>query len=215
MFKKPSIVSTVKKVMPSVVSIVVTKNFENFKKDFGKVIIDSNKFSIDDIPEDKIDKDGNIEVGGGSGFIVNKDGIILTNRHVIAEPNTDYSVILSDSRKFDAKVIARDPLEDIAILKIDPGKEKLPTVEMSKSEKLELGQGVLSFGNVLGVFQNTVSYGIVSGLSRSIQASIDSKSVDVEIRGLIQTDAAINPGNSGGPLTDTEGNVIGINIAVV
>lgn len=207
-------IETIDDVMPSVVSVVISKKFEELKKDVDNISNPQSTLSIKDIPKENIDAKGNVEIGGGSGFIVDKSGIILTNRHVIAEPDTSYKVILSDGEEFDAKVLARDPMDDIAILKIDPEDRDIPKVHLGNSDSLKLGQSVLAFGNVMGRFQNTVSKGIVSGLSRSIKAKIDSESPSVEMRGLIQTDAAINPGNSGGPLTDTDGNVVGINVAV-
>ncbi|MFA5084176.1 MAG: trypsin-like peptidase domain-containing protein, partial [Candidatus Paceibacterota bacterium] len=113
-----------------------------------------------------------------------------------------------------AEILARDPNNDVAILKIEPPAEGLTTVSLGDSGEIELGQTVMAIGNALGLFKNTVSSGIVSGLSRSIAAQADVNSFQ-ELRGLIQTDAAINPGNSGGPLVDIFGNAIGINVAVV
>lgn len=201
--------------MPAVVSIVISKNLEELKKELGKIADIIPGFSISDIPPEKIDAHNNVQIGGGSGFIADPTGIILTNRHVISESTANYTIMLSSGRKFEAEVLARDPLDDIAILKISPGKTKLPALDLGDSENLKLGQTVLAFGNVLGLFQNTVSKGIVSGLSRSITARINPNAPPYEMRGLIQTDAAINPGNSGGPLTDIEGKVVGINVAVV
>lgn len=213
--EKSQIVATVKKVMPAVVSVVISKKLKKLKRDLSKIANAVPGFSMDDIPEESIDADGNVRIGGGSGFIVNQDGTILTNRHVVSESGVEYAVTLSDGSKFPASILARDPLDDIAILKIESGKTKLPTVQLGNSEELKLGENVLAFGNILGVFQNTVSSGIVSGLSRSIAARITPQSPTFEMRGLVQTDAAINPGNSGGPLTDMEGRAIGINAAVI
>ena len=201
--------------MPAVVSVVISKKMKELKRDLSKIANTVPGFSMYDIPEENIDADGNVRIGGGSGFIVNQDGTVLTNRHVVSESGVEYAVTLSDGSKFPASVLARDPLDDIAILKIEPGKIKLPTVKLGNSEELKLGENVLAFGNILGVFQNTVSSGIVSGLSRSIAARINPQSPAFEMRGLVQTDAAINPGNSGGPLTDMEGRAIGINAAVI
>ncbi len=208
------IIKTIKKVMPAVVSVVISKKLEDLKKELPELdpAFSDPRFQI---PPDKIDARGMVQVGGGSGSIVDKKGIILTNKHVIAEPRAEYIVILSSGEKLNARVLARDPLDDVAILKIDSPDGSLPTVELGDSNNLELGQTVIAFGNVLGIFQNTVSTGIISGLSRSISAKTDPTSPVQEMRGLIQTDAAINPGNSGGPLTDIFGRVIGINAAVV
>ncbi len=153
--------------------------------------------------------------GTGSGFIVSADGYILTNRHVVSDIEGQYTVVMNDAahagQKYKATVLARDPNDDIAVLKID-GKN-LPFVHLGDSSKLQVGQTVIAIGDALGQFDNTVSKGIVSGLSRSIEAA-DGFSASETLHGLIQTDAAINPGNSGGPLLDLNGNVIGMNTAV-
>lgn len=154
------------------------------------------------------------EISGGSGFIVSSQGLILTNRHVVGDTKADYSVILNGGEKLPAVVLSRDPLNDVAILKIEAGSRKLPVIPLCNSSKLELGESVIAVGNALGVFKNSVSLGIVSGLSRSVFAR-ESKRKFEELHGLIQTDAAINPGNSGGPLINSAGKAIGINVAVV
>jgi len=205
-------IRTIRQVMPAVVSIILSKNLEELKKELPAA--SKNKPNALRIPPEKIDAHGMVQVGGGSGFIVDKKGIILTNKHVIAESGVSYTILMNMNESYEAEVLARDPINDVAILKINP-KKNLPTVELGDSDNLELGQTVLAIGNALGLFKNTVSKGIVSGLSRSVQAKSDSTSVVQELRGLIQTDAAINPGNSGGPLVDIYGRAIGINAAVV
>lgn len=189
--REKRITKVVERIMPAVVSITVSKNNEE---------------------ENFVSKDF---VSGGSGFIVKKNGTVLTNRHVIADPKAEYEITLGSGRKFKAELLARDPVQDIAILKIDPGKNRLPVVPLGDSRNIKLGESVLAFGNVLGLFKNTVSAGVISGLSRSITAQIDKSSEPSEIRGLIQTDAAINPGNSGGPLVNLSGKAVGINIATI
>jgi len=154
-----------------------------------------------------------IQIGGGSGAIVDPSGIILTNKHVVYEQDADYTVITNDDKHYSAKVLARDPINDIAILKIDA--ENLPAVELGDSSNLQLGQTVIAIGNALGEFTNTVSMGVISGLSRYITAQASLAGHSEELRGLIQTDAAINPGNSGGPLVNLAGQVIGISSATV
>lgn len=205
----------IKKVMPSVVSIVISKSLEEIEKELPTELMPLFPFGAPEIkiPDDKIDAHGMVQIGGGSGFITSPEGIILTNKHVISEPNAQYTVVTSDGKKYAAEILARDPLEDIAILKIDGS--KLPVAKLGDSSKIDLGQNVLAIGNSLGLFQNTVSAGIVSGMLRSINAKTDAKSPAQELRGLIQTDAAINPGNSGGPLINLKGEVIGINAAIV
>lgn len=205
--------------MPAVVSIVIAKSLDEITKEFAAEQTGANgqkkrKPVSLSIPKSKIDAHGMVQVDGGSGFIVEKSGVILTNRHVVAERNAAYFVVTNDNTRFEAEVLARDPVDDIAILKIR-APEPLPTLPLGDSTKLELGQSVLAFGNALGIFQNTVSMGIISGLSRSITAHPGRKLPPQEMRGLIQTDAAINPGNSGGPLTDIFGQVIGINAAII
>ena len=198
--------------MPAVVSIVISKNLEELEKEMAK------EFPLFGpqikIPEENVDSRGMVKIGGGSGFIVDKEGIIITNRHVVADSNAEYMVVTADDKKLKAEILARDPNNDVAILKIEPPAEGLTTVSLGDSGEIELGQTVMAIGNALGLFKNTVSSGIVSGLSRSIAAQADVNSFQ-ELRGLIQTDAAINPGNSGGPLVDIFGNAIGINVAVV
>ncbi len=206
----------IRKSMPAVVSIVISKKLEEVEKEFPiqnfmpLAPFDKPEFKI---PEDQVDARGMVQIGGGSGFIVESDGIILTNKHVLADGNVEYTVITTDGKKYQAEIIARDPVDDIAILKIPV--KNLPTISLGDSSTLELGETVAAIGNSLGLFRNTVSAGIISGLSRSITAKPDGKSPIQELRGLIQTDAAINPGNSGGPLINLKGKVVGINAAII
>lgn len=214
---KSQIVETVKKVMPAVVSIVISKSLEEIEKEIPPEVLPFLPFGQQhphlDIPPEEIDARGMVKIGGGSGFIVNENGTILTNKHVVADPKAEYTVITHDNRKFEAEVLSRDPIDDIAIVKIKA--KNLPVVRLGNSEKMELGEDVLAIGNALGMFKNTVSRGIVSGLSRSIRAATAPMMAPQELRGLIQTDAAINPGNSGGPLVNMDGEAIGINSAIV
>lgn len=212
------IISTVKKVMPAVISITISKNRADVEKEMKEIMPEGKgkKKTAEpfEIPLDKIDADGMVQVGGGSGFITDASGVILTNKHVIAETGAKYTVTANDGVEFVAEILARDPINDVAILKIKP-EHNLPYVALGDSDAAELGQSVLAIGNALGIFKNTVSQGIVSGLARSVSAQADPDSPPQELRGLIQTDAAINPGNSGGPLVDLRGKAIGINAAVV
>lgn len=200
--------------MPAVVSIIISKSLEEIEKEmahefYGHIPLGG----LPEIPEEAVDAHGMVKIGGGSGFIVDPAGIIITNKHVVIDPNSEYMVLLNNGQKLKARVLARDPVEDIAILKVEA--KDLPTVKLGDSAKTELGEEILAIGNALGLFRNTVSFGIVSGLSRSIKASSDPHSPVQEMRGLIQTDAAINPGNSGGPLVNLNGEAIGINAAIV
>ncbi len=157
-------------------------------------------------------KTENKQIGGGSGFVVSEDGLILTNKHVVEDEKADYTVITNDGEKHKAQVLARDPIQDLAIIKIN--KTGLPVAKLGDSSSLRLGQTAIAIGNALGEFSNTVSVGVVSGLSRSVTASSGMGSSE-DLKNLIQTDAAINPGNSGGPLLNLKGEVIGINTAIV
>ena len=142
----------------------------------------------------------------GSGVIVRPDGIILTNNHVVAG-GTDIVVALSDKREFKARVLLSDARIDLAVLKIDPGSERLPVVPFADSDRVQVGDLVLAVGDPFGVGQ-TVTMGIVSALARTQISAGDHQF-------FIQTDAAINPGNSGGALVTTDGRLAGINTAIV
>ncbi len=149
---------------------------------------------------------------GGSGFIVDRSGIVVTNIHVIDPKQQHYIVTTIDHAAYSATLISTDTIHDIAFLRMDQPK-KITALSLGDSTKLKLGQSVLAIGNVLGLFQNTVSSGIVSGLLRNVNAR--NETIQEELHGLIQTDAAINPGNSGGPLITLDGKAIGINSASV
>jgi serine protease Do len=149
--------------------------------------------------------------------------MVLTNKHVVLDEEADYTIFTTDGRKFPAKVLAKDPLQDLAILKIE--KEKIvdsdgefqlkpfSVVKLGDSSGLQIGQTIIAIGNALGEFRNTVSVGVISGLGRTITASGGGFVETIE--DVIQTDAAINKGNSGGPLLNLKGEVIGINTATV
>ena len=208
MLEKSPIIEVAKKVCPAVITIVITKDLPKIEGfyffPFGDQKLIMPKF-------DK--KKERTKIGGGSGFIISADGYVLTSQHVVADPKADYTVILEPKKKYPAKVISRDTISDVAILKINA--KNLPYLELGNSEKIELGQTAIAVGNALGEFHDTISTGVVSGLSRYITAYSGLTRQAESLRGLIQTDAAINPGNSGGPLVDVEGKVIGINTAMV
>jgi len=155
----------------------------------------------------------------GTGFILNAEGIIITNRHVVPSEASKVSVTLSDGTELDnVSVIGRtnegDPL-DVAFLKVNDKRDKtLVPVKMGDSSKMQVGDKVIAIGNALGQFQNTVTAGIISGHGRSIQASDGSIANSETLEDLFQTDAAINQGNSGGPLVNVNGEVVGINTAL-
>lgn len=152
--------------------------------------------------------------GAGTGIVVSEDGYVITNKHVIKNAS-DIAVTTSDGLIFDnVKTIGKDPLNDVAFLKIN-GAKKLKPAKLGNSSTLQIGQNVVAIGNTLGLYQNTVTSGIVSGLGRPAAASSQSGGSAESLNDLIQTDTAINPGNSGGPLVNLAGQVIGINTAIV
>lgn len=153
-----------------------------------------------------------IEQNIGSGFVIDKDGLIVTNKHVVADTEATYKILTNDNKTFDVKKISLDPLNDLAILKID-AKNLIP-LPLADSSKLKLGQHVIAIGTPLGEFTNTVTSGIVSGLGRGITAGSPYEQFVERLDNVIQTDAAINPGNSGGALINLAGQVVGVNTAV-
>ncbi len=152
-----------------------------------------------------------VQVGGGSGFIIKSDGLIVTNRHVVDSATAKYKVVLADGKEYEARLVAKDPVLDVAFLDIDA--ENLPIIPLGDSDKLKLGQTVIAIGYALAEFGNTVTRGVVSGINRRVVAG-DNSGMSEVIEEAIQTDAAINPGNSGGPLLNLAGEVVGINTAV-
>ncbi len=210
-----TIVNIAEKSSPAVVSIVISKYVPILEKyyidPFQDLPPELRPFFEFKIPQLREKGKRKQKVGGGTGFIVSADGLIVTNKHVVIDPEAEYTVYLNDGRKFKAKVLARHPVDDLAILKIDAN--NLPTLPLGDTTKLKLGQFVIAIGNALGEFQNTVSFGVISGLNRTITASDEEGRVE-RLEGLIQTDAAINFGNSGGPLLNLRGEVIGVNTAI-
>lgn len=202
------IIEIVKKITPAVITIVVSKDLPKIEG-FYLFPFEGQKFAIPKINKGK----ERTKIGGGSAFIASEDGLVLTACHVVGDPTAEYTVLLEPDEKYLAKVLARDPVTDIAILKIKT-RAKLPYLELGDSEQIELGETVIAVGNAFGEFHDTVSTGVISGLSRLITAYSGLTQQATRLRGLIQTDAAINPGNSGGPLVNMEGKAIGINTAV-
>ncbi len=199
----------VEKVRPAVVSVVITKDLSKMYGQF----YDDNFFSpFFKITPPAENGDGKQEIGGGTGFFASSDGMIITNKHVVQDKDADYTVITQSGDKYEARVLARDPVEDFAVLKVDG--ENFPTVELGDSDTLKVGQTVIAIGNSLGQYQNSVTKGIVSGLGRDITAGDSSGRSSEKLQNIIQTDAAINQGNSGGPLISLSGQVVGINTAV-
>ena len=155
-----------------------------------------------------------VSEGAGSGIIISKDGYVMTNRHVVPEDVDKVTVITSDGKEHkNVDVIGRDPTNDLAFLKIQ-GVDNLTPATIGDSNQVTAGQKVVAIGNALGIFRNSVTSGIISGLGRPIEAQDVNSGTSEQLDNLFQTDAAINPGNSGGPLVNLKGEVIGINTAI-
>lgn len=212
MKQKSPIVAIAKRVCPAVITVVVSKDLPKIES-FYSFPFGGKEYLMPKMEKGAKEKVEKTQIGGGSGFIVSRDGYVLTSNHVVADVTADYTVILDPKHKYPAKVLSRNQINDIAVLKIDA--KSLPFVELADSNKIEMGEEVVAVGNALGEFHDTISAGIVSGLSRFITAfgGVDHQSQN--LKGLIQTDAAINPGNSGGPLVNMDGQVIGINTAMI
>lgn len=187
------IIDAIDEVMPAVVSVVSTTEFS------AGVLKNVN-------PED---------VYGGTGFIVDSGGLILTNKHVVADKSVEYKAVLNDGTQYPLEILSEDPIDDISVLKIvsDTALD-LPVVEFGDSDDLKIGQRVIAIGNALAVYGNTVTSGIISAKGRDVLAYNDFGDAVQNMSGLIQTDAAINLGNSGGPLINLDGQVIGMNAAL-
>jgi len=214
---------TVEKVVaaasPAVVSVVASKDvpiLERFFVDpFGddpllKEFFGDQGPSIQ-IPQLRQKGTRRQDVSAGTGFFVSTDGLIITNKHVVADQEAEYTVLMNDGKKLAARVLARDPVQDVAVLRV--AGSSFPSLRLGDSSQIKIGQTVIAIGNALGEFRNTVSVGVVSGLQRSIVARGGAGGPEA-LQELIQTDAAINPGNSGGPLLNIRGEAIGINTAV-
>ncbi len=198
-------INAVKKIGPSVITVAEESPPQQQIFNFGP-------FSIFGLPQEQAQPQSI-----GSGFIVSSDGFIVTNKHVVSDIGAKYQVISSNDKKYKVQKIYRDPLNDIAILKINPGEnpgQTLKPVEMGDSSKLQVGQFAVAIGTALGEFRNTVTTGVISGLGRGITAGDQFQGYVEKLDNVIQTSAAINPGNSGGPLVNSSSQVIGINTAI-
>jgi serine protease Do len=206
-----AIVLAAKKVSPAVVSIAVTQTrivtyspfsspfFDDFWRDFFKDFFPQRRYKE--------------EIKGlGSGVIIDPTGYIVTNSHVV-ENATEIKVSLPDGRSFDGEIIALDPEEDLALLKIN-GKD-LPYAQLGNSDDLLIGEWVIALGNPFGFLiedtKPTVTVGVISAVNREVRGRTEGR----VYKNMIQTDAAINPGNSGGPLVNILGEVIGINTFIL
>lgn len=239
-------IDAIQKVAPAVLSIVATKDLEVFRQqpmspffmfpqdpfggDFGfqfPQLQPQQPQKKDTQPQYKRQK-----VAGGTGFLVTDDGLGLTNKHVIADKEADYTALTKEGKEYDVEVVSRDPVNDLGVIQIHEkstdkegrktGEKKnfgakpkdMPFVQLGDSSKIKVGQRVFAIGNARGEYENSVTAGIISAIGRQIQASGLRGGQQETLSGLIQTDAAINFGNSGGPLINAAGEVIGINTAV-
>ncbi len=203
-----SITEVVQQDSPAVVSIIISKDLNQYQQDFNNPFFFDPFFQFRNQPKNTTPQFQ--ETGAGSGFFISSEGLILTNKHVVSDESAKYTVLTQDGKQYDAKVVATDPVNDLALVKVDI--KNAPTLTFADSSKIEIGQQVIAIGNSLGQYANTVTTGIVSGIGRNIVAGGNNSSENLE--GVIQTDAAINPGNSGGPLLNIYGEVIGVNTAI-
>lgn len=199
---------------PGVVSIIQYINLQQIRQD------SNNPFGDYMAP---LGGENWTEAGGGTAFLINEDGVAITNKHVISDESGMYVAFLSDGTEFDVRVEAIDSGNDFAILQLIPPQDdelaqeyvgEFPYIELGDSAAMEVGQRVLAIGNALAEYDNTTTAGIISAMGRKIVASSGTPDSTSTLYGLIQTDAAINPGNSGGPLINLAGQAIGINTAV-
>ncbi len=191
---------------PAVVSLVVSKEVPQMEK-FYKNILPFG-FSVPSYRQVGTKEE---EVAGGTGFFISPDGYLVTNNHVIDIEESSYTVYLNDGTSYPATLIAADEMLDVALLKVE-SPSALPFLEFGSSDEVRVGQAVVAIGNALGEYRNTVSSGVISGVSRTVVAQKGGGDEE-RLQDILQTDAAINPGNSGGPLLDLSGKVIGVNVA--
>lgn len=199
-------IRAIQKAMPSVVSILVYEELE------------ASYINPQTEKEEKFKQKE--KRGEGTGFIISEDGLILTNKHVVNATRSripELKVVLNDGTQVLANLVGKDPAHDLAVLKIGQprGSEhlKFPFLELADSSKLQVGATVIAIGNSLGLYKNSATKGIVSGLGRALSAGDNFGKVET-FDNLIQTDAEINIGNSGGPLINLEGRVVGVNVAI-
>jgi len=218
--QEQAVINVVKQASPAVVSIIIIKEvpvYEVYYEDY----IDVFGFGVR-VPRQRQNGTEKQRVGGGTGFIVSSDGLVITNKHVVSDKDAFFTVITNEGNDYSATVLARDPFQDLAILKIEREntldssggiiQKQFPTVELGDSSAIQIGQTVVAIGYALGEFRNTVSVGVISGEGRTITAS--GGGISETLTDILQTDTAINKGNSGGPLLNLRGEVIGVNVAM-
>ncbi len=205
-YQESVVTKVVEEVLPSVVTVGINKTISS--SDFFEIDPLDPFGSFRKIPG----RNRKVEQNIGSGFIISEDGLIITNKHVVSDSEATYKVLTNDNKKLDVVKIYRDPLNDLAILKVNAS--GLKPLKLGNSDNLKLGQMAIAIGTPLGEFTNTVTVGILSGLGRGITAGSPFEGYVEKLDNVIQTDAAISPGNSGGPLLNSAGQVIGINTAI-
>ncbi len=201
-YQESVVTKAVENTLPSVVTIGISKTTTDNRVEFNP--LDPFNFAPGN--------ERTIEQNIGSGFIVSEDGLIITNKHVVLDTEAAYTVLTNDGTEYDIEQIYRDPLNDLAIVKINA--QNLKPLPLGDSTKMKLGQMAIAIGTPLGEFQNTVTVGVVSGLGRGITAGSPYEGFVEELDNVIQTDAAISPGNSGGPLLNSSGQAVGVNTAI-
>jgi S1-C subfamily serine protease len=200
------VIDAVEKASPSVVTIGITKTSR-----VGD-IFEINPFDPFSPFRTRPGREQTLEQDIGSGFVVSQDGLIVTNKHVVSDTEAKYRVILKDDTSYDVQKIFRDPVNDLAILKINAS--GVDPIALGDSSGIKVGQMAIAIGTALGEFRSTVTVGVISGVGRGITAGSPFEGYVERLDNVIQTDAAINPGNSGGPLLNSSGQVIGVNTAV-
>ncbi len=209
--EEENVIKIVKQTQPAVVTIIISAPAGKVNRNAEILEFDPfDPYSPFKISPDKQESDSALQVGSGSGFFVSADGLVVTNKHVVTFEGAEYSVMTYDGKELPAKLLATDPVLDIAFLKVEGS--GFSHLNFADSDALVPGQTVIAIGNALGEFNNTVTKGVISGLNRRIVAGNGLESELIEEA--IQTDAAINPGNSGGPLINLNGKVVGLNTAV-
>lgn len=204
--EESAVIQAIDTAIPSVVTIGISKTTTT-----------RNLFELDPFnpfsPFNRIPQESKkIEQNIGSGFIISEDGLIVTNKHVVSDTDAKYQVLTNEDKKYDVSKIYRDPLNDLAIIKINT--KGLKPLSLGDSSGIKLGQFAIAIGTPLGEFKNTVTQGIISGLGRGITAGSPFEQYVERLDNVIQTDAAISPGNSGGPLINLRGSAIGVNTAI-
>jgi serine protease Do len=201
------VIDVVDKVSPAVVTVGITKT-----KRVGDIFKIDPFSPFAPFQKPQTGTSQKVEQDIGSGFIVAADGLVVTNKHVVSDSTAKYKIITKDDKTYEVTKIYRDPVNDLAILKISAS--DLPVVSMGDSSKIKVGQLAIAIGTALGEFRNTVTTGVISAMGRGITAGSPFEETGERLDNVIQTDAAINPGNSGGPLLNSSGEVIGVNAAV-